>query len=82
MEKIGYHARYRPMSVTLGQRCIMTTKMFYLAITASLLTATALTPARAADMSFERALAAEKEPAAASRQLPGPPILCAQGDQH
>jgi alcohol dehydrogenase (cytochrome c) len=40
----------------------MTGRSFYLVIAASLLTATALTPLRAADMSFERALAAEKEP--------------------
>jgi alcohol dehydrogenase (cytochrome c) len=42
--------------------CVMTDRIFYLAIAASLLTTTALTPAPAADMSFDRALAAEKEP--------------------
>jgi alcohol dehydrogenase (cytochrome c) len=40
----------------------MTTRISCLAITGSLLVATALTPARAADMTFERALAADKEP--------------------
>src|SRR5258708_491357 len=40
----------------------MTTRTLVAAITSALLTATALTPARAADMTFERALAAETEP--------------------
>jgi alcohol dehydrogenase (cytochrome c) len=40
----------------------MTARIFSVALTSSLLMATALTPARAADMTFERALAVEKEP--------------------
>jgi alcohol dehydrogenase (cytochrome c) len=40
----------------------MTTRMFSVAVTSSLLMATALTLGRAADMTFERALAVEKEP--------------------
>src|SRR6202790_3862544 len=43
-------------------RCVMTTRILVAAITGALLTATALTPVRAADMTFERALAVEKEP--------------------
>jgi alcohol dehydrogenase (cytochrome c) len=40
----------------------MTTRMFSVAVASSLLMATALTLGRAADMTFERALAVEKEP--------------------
>ncbi len=40
----------------------MTARIFSLAVASYLLMATALTPARAADMTFERALAVEKEP--------------------
>src|SRR5580704_7013477 len=41
---------------------VMTTRIFSVALTGSLLMATALAPVRAADLTFERALAVEKEP--------------------
>src|SRR5437764_13572742 len=44
------------------EECVMITRSLYVAVTSSLLLATALTPARAADMTFERALAAGEEP--------------------
>jgi len=61
------------------------TKTYAGALLGTLLTATALTPAVAADMTHERALNVAKEPQnwlLPPWQLRGPPVFGAQGNQH